>query len=70
VESGRLLTEDSATIAHTGHDMAVRFHGGGKLLVFSNGGASTDAAHQEAQTTLYHLLWELTQTALSATKTS
>jgi D-sedoheptulose 7-phosphate isomerase len=25
---------------------------------------------QEAQTTLYHVLWELTQTALSATKTS
>nr|MBA2553586.1 SIS domain-containing protein [Geodermatophilaceae bacterium] len=25
--------------------MAVRFHGGGRLLVFGNGGAATDAAH-------------------------
>jgi D-sedoheptulose 7-phosphate isomerase len=45
VEPGRLLTEDAATIADACHDMAVRFHRGGKLLVFGNGGASTDAAH-------------------------
>src|SRR5919199_1144381 len=44
-EPGRLLTQDAATLAHARHDMAVRFHRGGKLLVFGNGGASTDAAH-------------------------
>ena len=45
VEPGRRLTEDAAAIADACHDMAVRFHRGGKLLVFGNGGASTDAAH-------------------------
>jgi D-sedoheptulose 7-phosphate isomerase len=45
VQPGRLLADDAATIANACHDMAVRFHRGGKLLVFGNGGASTDAAH-------------------------
>jgi D-sedoheptulose 7-phosphate isomerase len=45
VRPGQLLTEESAAIARCCHDMAVRFHRGGTLLVFGNGGASTDAQH-------------------------
>lgn len=32
-------------VARACHDMARRFHRGGKLVVFGNGGASTDAQH-------------------------
>jgi D-sedoheptulose 7-phosphate isomerase len=32
-------------VARTCHAMAKRFHGGGKLVVFGNGGPSTDAQH-------------------------
>ncbi len=32
-------------VAHACHAMARRFHGGGKLIVFGNGPASTDAQH-------------------------
>jgi len=39
------LADDSAAIAAACHDMAVRFHGGGTLVVFGNGAASTDAQH-------------------------
>src|ERR687887_2141561 len=42
---GRLLADDAARLARACHDMAVRFHRGGKLLVFGNGGPSTDAQH-------------------------
>jgi D-sedoheptulose 7-phosphate isomerase len=42
---GRLLADDAARLADACHAMAVRFHQGGKLLVFGNGGASTDAQH-------------------------
>src|ERR1700749_633555 len=42
-------TEDLAgqadAVAAACHAMAVRFHGGGKLVVFGAGGASTDAQH-------------------------
>ena len=54
-EAGRLFelrsgpTEDLAgqadAVAAACHAMAVRFHGGGKLVVFGAGGASTDAQH-------------------------
>jgi D-sedoheptulose 7-phosphate isomerase len=40
-----LLAEDADRVAHACYDMALRFHGGGRLLVFGNGGASTDAQH-------------------------
>jgi D-sedoheptulose 7-phosphate isomerase len=45
VQPGRLLVQDAEGIARACHDMAVRFHRGGTLLVFGNGGASTDAQH-------------------------
>jgi D-sedoheptulose 7-phosphate isomerase len=45
VEPGLALVEEAETIARACHDMAVRFHRGGKLLVFGNGGGATDAAH-------------------------
>ncbi|MGH7908078.1 MAG: D-sedoheptulose-7-phosphate isomerase [Candidatus Binataceae bacterium] len=44
-EAGRLLAEDSERVARMCHAMAERFHLGGKLLVFGNGGSSTDAQH-------------------------
>lgn len=43
--AGRLLAEDSERIARVCQDMAVRFHRGGKLIVFGNGSAGADAAH-------------------------
>src|ERR671936_1971900 len=42
---GRELTDEAERIARACHDMAVRFHGGGKLIVFGNGGPATDAQH-------------------------
>jgi D-sedoheptulose 7-phosphate isomerase len=39
------LAEHAADVAHTCHAMAARFHRGGKLVVFGNGGPSTDAQH-------------------------
>jgi D-sedoheptulose 7-phosphate isomerase len=39
------LAEDAESVAYACYDMAVRFHRGGKLIVFGNGGASTDAQH-------------------------
>jgi D-sedoheptulose 7-phosphate isomerase len=39
------LADDAAAIAAACHAMAVRFHRGGTLVVFGNGGASTDAQH-------------------------
>lgn len=41
----RDLAEHAADVARTCHAMAARFHRGGKLLVFGNGGPSTDAQH-------------------------
>ncbi len=43
--AGTSLASDAACIAEAGYAMAQRFHAGGKLLVFGNGNASTDAAH-------------------------
>ena len=39
------LAGQSAEVAAACHAMAVRFHRGGKLVVFGNGGPSTDAQH-------------------------
>jgi D-sedoheptulose 7-phosphate isomerase len=39
------LAEHAEDVARACHAMAVRFHRGGKLVVFGNGGASTDAQH-------------------------
>jgi D-sedoheptulose 7-phosphate isomerase len=42
---GDALAEDAEAVARACHDMAVRFHRGGKLIVFGNGGAATDSSH-------------------------
>jgi D-sedoheptulose 7-phosphate isomerase len=39
------LADHAEDVARTCHAMAVRFHRGGKLVVFGNGGPSTDAQH-------------------------
>ena len=39
------FAEQTAAVAAACHQMAVRFHRGGKLVVFGTGGASTDAQH-------------------------
>ena len=39
------LAEDPRTVAEACHGMARRFHRGGKLVVFGNGGPSIDAQH-------------------------
>ena len=43
--AGRALAEDAERVARACHDMAFRFHRGGKLIVFGNGGSSTDSNH-------------------------
>lgn len=45
VEPAAALEAQAQDIAVTCHAMADRFHRGGKLVVFGNGGASTDAQH-------------------------
>lgn len=45
VAPGEALAQEAEQVAHACHDMAVRFHRGGKLIVFGNGGPSTDAQH-------------------------
>lgn len=42
---GRALAADADAVAAVCHAMAIRFHRGGRLLAFGNGGAATDAAH-------------------------
>jgi len=39
------LAEDATDVARACHAIAARFHRGGKLIVFGNGGPSTDAQH-------------------------
>lgn len=39
------LADDAERVARACYHMAVRFHRGGKLIVFGNGGPATDAAH-------------------------
>lgn len=43
--AGRALAEDAPAVADACHAMAVRFHRGGKLIVFGNGSGTTDAHH-------------------------
>jgi D-sedoheptulose 7-phosphate isomerase len=45
VVPARALADDAQRVAGACHDMALRFHRGGKLLAFGNGGPSTDAQH-------------------------
>jgi D-sedoheptulose 7-phosphate isomerase len=45
VDAGRLLVDEAERVARACHDMAVRFHRGGRLIVFGNGGPATDAQH-------------------------
>ena len=39
------FADQASSVAAACHDMAIRFHRGGKLVVFGTGGASTDAQH-------------------------
>ncbi len=41
----REFADQSAAVAAACHQMAIRFHRGGKLIVFGTGGPSTDAQH-------------------------
>jgi D-sedoheptulose 7-phosphate isomerase len=43
--AGRALEDDAALVARACHDMAQRFHRGGKLIVFGDGACATDANH-------------------------
>lgn len=43
--AGRALAGDVERIADAARAMAARFHLGGKLIVFGDGGAGSDAAH-------------------------
>ncbi|MFI7281884.1 SIS domain-containing protein [Micromonospora chersina] len=45
VAPAEALAGDAARIARACYEMAVRFHRGGKLIVFGNGGPATDAQH-------------------------
>jgi D-sedoheptulose 7-phosphate isomerase len=42
---GTALMSQAGALAQACHDMAQRFHRGGKLIVFGNGGGATDAQH-------------------------
>jgi D-sedoheptulose 7-phosphate isomerase len=44
-DHGAALASQSPALAQACHDMAQRFHRGGKLVVFGNGGGATDAQH-------------------------
>jgi D-sedoheptulose 7-phosphate isomerase len=44
-EPARLLAGDAEQVARACHAMAIRFHRGGKLVVFGSGGPTTDAQH-------------------------
>jgi D-sedoheptulose 7-phosphate isomerase len=45
VAPAEALARDAAQIAQACYQMAIRFHRGGKLIVFGNGGPATDAQH-------------------------
>lgn len=45
IEPVRRFALDAESVARACYDMAVRFHRGGKLITFGNGGASADAQH-------------------------
>lgn len=45
IAASEALAQEAEHVAHACYDMAVRFHRGGRLIVFGNGGAGTDANH-------------------------
>jgi D-sedoheptulose 7-phosphate isomerase len=45
VAAGEALAHEAESVSRACHAMAVRFHRGGKLIVFGNGGTATDAQH-------------------------
>jgi D-sedoheptulose 7-phosphate isomerase len=45
IQPGVLLAQQAEKVARGCHDMALRFHRGGKLICFGNGGSATDAQH-------------------------
>src|SRR5215469_14492436 len=45
VAPGEALAREAESVSRACHAMAVRFHRGGKLIVFGNGGTATDAQH-------------------------
>jgi D-sedoheptulose 7-phosphate isomerase len=45
IPPGEALAVDAPQLRRACHDMAERFHGGGRLIVFGNGGTATDAQH-------------------------
>ena len=45
IDPARALAGDARAVAGACHAMALRFHRGGKLVVFGTGGPSTDAQH-------------------------
>jgi D-sedoheptulose 7-phosphate isomerase len=45
VAAGGALAREAESVSRACHAMAVRFHRGGKLIVFGNGGTATDAQH-------------------------
>jgi len=47
--AGLSLLDQAEAIALTCYDMAQRFHQGGKLIAFGNGGSSTDAQHMAVE---------------------
>jgi D-sedoheptulose 7-phosphate isomerase len=44
-EATKALGRDAEAVSRACYDMALRFHGGGKLVCFGNGSAAADAAH-------------------------
>jgi D-sedoheptulose 7-phosphate isomerase len=64
---GSELAEDATEIAHACHDMSLRFHRGGKLIVFGNGGTSTDSQHISVEFVHPVLVGKLALPALSLT---
>jgi D-sedoheptulose 7-phosphate isomerase len=44
-EPAQALAAEAERVARACHAMAVRFHRGGKMIVFGNGAQATDAAH-------------------------
>jgi D-sedoheptulose 7-phosphate isomerase len=45
IDPGRALADSADVIAKACHAMSERFHRGGRLFTFGNGGAATDAQH-------------------------
>jgi D-sedoheptulose 7-phosphate isomerase len=43
--AGAALVQDAAALAAAAYEMTARFHRGGKLLAFGDGGPGTDASH-------------------------